>query len=550
LLDNNDQLVAIDRGAFWDLPYLSFLSLSSNQVLISVNSQAFVGVPNLQTINYEDCQLLDSDTKQMLDNITSATTLRLLSQQQKEEKEEKATISSTSKGDRADDEDDDDNELLPLSGSSSVMKPMRLIAPTAAANTRQQLSAPVELGRGQLARGGPVGGGDGEDAPTNWMTKYVYSITCVVLIVVALKFAFKYTSTRHYLEARRRRRRVYQSSGSPASLSSLSSGSVAAGSEAASTHGNEDDSSDDSLELAAGSSANMDENDVKSHSDAGESFMMRELQPHNAITASSNGNTRQHGPQTDANSEPQHQHQSPEQPQTQQQQQPGEVIATDSCAAPVDCQGTESEMQQEFNMVEHHEPFTGCPDCYGQQYAATADNLIIGRLAAQLDEDGPTQPAAQSVADNIGPLGQDLVLDEPDGQRQQLFSQSQVCDSLASTNMDGPDGARESDDGRDETTVGAPQTDHANDAGHPRPALDAGQCAQSGHLAFPTSDNNSNQHHIELIRQGSAPIYNSFEARATPHRRWAGPEHTDCRLFHCDCIRCGEPDLVGVDGYI
>lgn len=205
-LDENDQLVSIDRGAFWDLIYFKRLSLRLNPMLMSINSQAFVGTQSLQFIDVEGCQSLDSTTKQMLENITMAATSRLLRLEQlgaskASSQQQQATaiqVNST--------------------GSASVHSPPVVLL--------GQLSSQPNLSVNQLI--------EKQQQQQNRLN-YAYYLATMALLVVALKLILKYTSSNHYLRHRRRRRRVYEASSTSNSLSQHEEGCLS-GKETCSGH--------------------------------------------------------------------------------------------------------------------------------------------------------------------------------------------------------------------------------------------------------------------------------------------------------------------------
>ena len=179
--------MSIERGAFWDLPYLKRLALNSNPLLMAVNSQAFVGAgQSLQQIDTDDCPSLEKEARQLLDNITMAATSRLL-------KVGGELASSQAAGQqvlRAE-------QLLAQTPVANKQRPLHNHAPNGGASSQQQRS----LDGATLATGSGVPG-----------AKLVYSICSLALVLVLLNLVLKYTSTRRYLlEARRRRHRVYSS---------------------------------------------------------------------------------------------------------------------------------------------------------------------------------------------------------------------------------------------------------------------------------------------------------------------------------------------------
>lgn len=206
-MSQNEQLVSIDRGAFWDLPYLRQLHLKWNPMLMSINSQAFVGTQNLQSIDVEGCQSLELGSKQMLDNITMAATSRLLRYEQSR-LQNHTTVSTSGDAKHSNNQSSSNNatsiidnwqQYIASTGGGSPNASSGILPPlTSSLSTTTQIKRILER---------PTGS-------TSQLVKYSYCLAIVCLIVVALKLLFKFTSTSHYLEARRRRRRVYESKNS------------------------------------------------------------------------------------------------------------------------------------------------------------------------------------------------------------------------------------------------------------------------------------------------------------------------------------------------
>lgn len=204
-LNQNEQLAAIDRGAFWDLPYLQMLHLKSNPMLSSINSQAFVGTQSLQTIDVHDCQSLDDATKQMLENVTTTATSRLLRNEQSANpihhsghvqqhaielingnSNQTAGIVTDHPG-KSPSENYINSEIAQETQQQSYNK-AQSHSTTSSRHFMDQL--PFERG--------------------SRLQTCIYYLGTVMLLVVALKLVFKFTSTGHYIEARRRRRRVFE----------------------------------------------------------------------------------------------------------------------------------------------------------------------------------------------------------------------------------------------------------------------------------------------------------------------------------------------------
>lgn len=202
-LNQNEQLVSIDRGAFWDLPYLKRLDLKSNSMLMNINSQAFVGTQNLQYINVKGCQSLDLNTKQMLENITMAATSRLLRIEQQiatsgpvkqaadyqQQQQVVGLLLATNNS--------QSSNNSTLAGQMSTLSSSKLLA-----SNLLQLHPEIQS---QLEQQNKL--------------NYAYYLGTMALLVVALKIVFEYTSSNHYLRHRRSRRRVYEKSSDDCSLS-------------------------------------------------------------------------------------------------------------------------------------------------------------------------------------------------------------------------------------------------------------------------------------------------------------------------------------------
>ena len=191
--------MAIERGAFWDLPHLRRLSLRSSQQLAAINSQAFVGTPNLQTIDAEDCPGLDGPTRQMLDNVTMAATSRQLRLEQQARAKQQVAGSGASPS--------NGSATPPAAGESAdaALATVRRLGPTG------RLPAVGHLldVQNQMTP---------EGRPQETRLRYLYSLASVAMLLVALKLVLRFSpSTTSYLKAqRRRRRRVYEASKSAA----------------------------------------------------------------------------------------------------------------------------------------------------------------------------------------------------------------------------------------------------------------------------------------------------------------------------------------------
>lgn len=189
-MNGNEQLVSIDRGAFWDLPYLRRLDLRANPMLMSINSQAFVGTPSLQSIELDELQSLEPSARQMLDNITMAATARLLRLEQT-----RANLSQVAPATQK------PVEVLQLaSNSTSQRADLKRFSNLAA---EQVKSSKLEQEQSKL--------------------NYLYYLGSLIVLLAALKLVFKYTSTSHLMESRRGRRRVYDANKSSSSTCSSSS---------------------------------------------------------------------------------------------------------------------------------------------------------------------------------------------------------------------------------------------------------------------------------------------------------------------------------------
>jgi len=266
ILNQNDLLMSIERGAFWDLPYLKRLTLNSNQVLINISSQAFVGATqNLKTIEVDDCPMLDPQAKQLLENITSTATSRSLALGAATSSS--STVSSWPAGEgpasenggspeaRAADQLASGAELASTSGDfgsplADGAKPSMISERAvggaqrgqlpkssaggqlrAAVHPQQQQQNNNNFSRQRFHQGALQSPGLLNSAPSNgrqpqpdfsaqsWspmgpltLTRFLCLAGSCGLLLAALSLVLKYTSTRHYLvEAHRRRRRVYQS---------------------------------------------------------------------------------------------------------------------------------------------------------------------------------------------------------------------------------------------------------------------------------------------------------------------------------------------------
>lgn len=212
LLNQNDQLVTIERGALWDLPYLSKLYLNSNPMLMNINSQSFVSTQNLQFIDIEGCQSLDANARQLLENITMTATSRQLRLEQQQQLAGSTTAPPSAQAPKSSMLTATLEPVTPpknLTDSSSSDSPSSssssLLSSAAATLTRQELDPQTTMQQQQhkssMAK---------RPQQSKNLTKYLYYLGTITLLIVALKLVFKYTSTSHYLESRRRRRRVYE----------------------------------------------------------------------------------------------------------------------------------------------------------------------------------------------------------------------------------------------------------------------------------------------------------------------------------------------------
>lgn len=184
--------MAIDRGAFWDLPYLRQLHLRSNPMLMSINSQAFVGTQSLQTIDVADCQALDEAGVQVLENVTTSAASRLLRLEQMSHNGESSGSGINFPASNGSQSLQNWNAKQRQTESESELRNQAQLESSRQLQVDQNdVHRILELHTGKL--------------------KYAYYLASLAFLAVVLKLVFKYTSTSHYLGARRRRRRrVYQ----------------------------------------------------------------------------------------------------------------------------------------------------------------------------------------------------------------------------------------------------------------------------------------------------------------------------------------------------
>lgn len=414
LLDNNDQLVEIDRGAFWDLPELSSLSLKSNTILQSINSQAFVGVPNLQLINYDDCQSLDAASKQMLDNITMATTLRQLKQRQDDEdelREGEAKLSQLSGKDLGKDSLNATDESV-MNGQSPLMTQQSFLTLKQVAKQQSMLMAlsNQQMSAIELKLNEPFGG-----PALDWLKlKHFYSAAFIVFVIVALKFVFKYTSTRHYMDSRRRRRRVYQSPVSaqhPVSSSTASSCSLSSNGDSKSARSLDSDDIDDDQNISGS-----------------DSFMMREQGPcfnilRRPLNRTQNENTNNITNAGDGNNGRLHCGDTA-----------GEIVVHElevDQLGEVDLHQQQQQQQQQCCGYEQNELVSDCPDCCNQQQQQRCNEVILmpdnNQTTNELDIVEQQQQAigGSSSANGLTPESNAATL---------LNQQANLCDNNNSNN--------------------------------------------------------------------------------------------------------------------
>lgn len=202
-LNKNEQLVSVDRGAFWDMPYLTRLHLQSCPMLMSINSQAFVGIQNLNFINVDGCQSLEQESRQLLENITVASTYRQLRLEQKQQKKESSNNSSTLDIGIQIDSTVNGTHLSQFVPQIIPKPPIPSTnnnnfgsgSSTAAAAQPDDISHIIEIANHRL--------------------KYAYYTTSLVFLIVSLKLVLKYTQVGNGgTSTLRSRRRVYGTSSS------------------------------------------------------------------------------------------------------------------------------------------------------------------------------------------------------------------------------------------------------------------------------------------------------------------------------------------------
>lgn len=169
-------------------------------MLMSLNSQAFVGTQNLQTIDVEGCQSLYDSARQMLDNITMTATSRLLRYSEQQQAASIENVNSTTAT----------NSSTPESKLN--ISPLKMNMSLSVTNQSIQLDSKQQA-QTIFPRHSSHHIKQIIEAQSNKL-RYIYYLGVLTFLVVALKLVFKYTSTSHYLEARRRRRRVYEATNS------------------------------------------------------------------------------------------------------------------------------------------------------------------------------------------------------------------------------------------------------------------------------------------------------------------------------------------------
>lgn len=173
-------------------------------MLSSINSQAFVGTQSLQTIDVYDCQSLDDATKQMLENVTITATSRLLRNEQSVSPNHHRLQHSAELANGA----VASNQTAGIAPDHLGKPPgENVINPEVAQETQQQSYNKAQSHSTTSSRHFM------DQLPFERGSRLqtcIYYLGTVVLLVVALKLVFKFTSTGHYIEARRRRRRVFE----------------------------------------------------------------------------------------------------------------------------------------------------------------------------------------------------------------------------------------------------------------------------------------------------------------------------------------------------
>jgi len=240
-MNQNEQLASIDRGAFWDLPYLRRLHLKFNPKLAKINSQAFVGTQNLQTIETEGCPSLEENGSQLLENITMSATSRQLRFEQQQQLhsihsqaneptqhgfEMAANTTALLAGQNYPLQGEQGNlsQRAPSTNATSISRAKHLQAQTLssylAIKSATPLAIPSSSSQPQPQSQSPSSSSQSQSSfqdringvlsSRNHWLKYIYYLGTVSFLVLALKLVFKYTSTGRYMERRRQRRRVFE----------------------------------------------------------------------------------------------------------------------------------------------------------------------------------------------------------------------------------------------------------------------------------------------------------------------------------------------------